>query len=177
MRPERWICGLTAGMLLAGFAAPSAAQVPPLTCQANAGVPPFAAAEGYAELLGDFILICTGGVPTEAGSSVPPVDISLSLNSNLTSRELEAIPGGGHFSEALLLVDEPNTLSSGHGILNCGQTGAPDTGPSGPGVCSIVNTGNPSQSLETISFAPFFSVATAGQPSAVLPAPRFVTTP
>src|SRR6202451_1604570 len=106
MRSVRWAYGLAAGMLFAGRAA---AQFAPLTCQANTGVPPTVGVEGYTELVGDFLVVCTGGTPTASGSTVPTVDITLSLNTHLTSQELAAAPGGVLFNEALLLVDEPSS--------------------------------------------------------------------
>jgi hypothetical protein len=143
-----------AAMLLAALAVPAAAQVAPLTCQASGGIPPTVAAEGYTELTGDFLVSCTGGTPTGTGLTVPQVNITLFLNTNLTSQELAPISGGGYFSEALLLVDEPNGLTTGNGILNCGQTGASDA--TSPGVCSIISTGNPVQTYN----------AAAGHPNA-----------
>ena len=114
-------------------------QAAPLTCTANAGVPPIVRVEGTAEPLADFTLLCTGGTATAPGLPVPQVNFTLSLTTNLTSKKTAT-----GFNEALLLVDEPNSvLSPGVPVLNCGDHGAPDNGGSGPGVCEIIGTGIP----------------------------------
>jgi hypothetical protein len=81
-----------------------------------------------------------GGTPTPADQVVPQYTITVLLSTNATSRLIAS----SRFSEALLFVDEPNSPYSLSGpILNCGNAGAADSGPSGPGVCSIRSTGNP----------------------------------
>jgi hypothetical protein len=131
--------------LLAGFTAPAFAQAPPLECIANAGVPPEIRAEGWTELVGDLTLNCNGGVPTPAGQVVQPVNVQISISTNLTSRLLS----GGLWSEALLIVDEPHSATNPtRPILNCGNSGALDSGPSGANVCAIVSTGNPVQTYD-----------------------------
>jgi len=55
-------------------------------------------AEGHTELVGDLILICTGGNPAQALTA----NFQLFLNTNITSRLI-----GGGLSEALLMIDEP----------------------------------------------------------------------
>ena len=59
----------------------------PLVCSTNAGVPPVVRAEGYTELVGDIVLVCTGGNPDQALTA----NFQLFLNTNITSRLL----GGG----------------------------------------------------------------------------------
>jgi hypothetical protein len=131
--------------LLAGFTAPAFAQATPLECIANAGVPPEIRAEGWTELVGDLTLNCNGGVPTPAGQVVQPVNVLISISTNLTSRLLS----GGLWSEALLIIDEPHSATNpGRPILNCGNAGAIDSGPSGSNVCAIVSTGNPTQTYD-----------------------------
>lgn len=137
---------LVAGFI--GMSVPAAAQTPPFTCLSSAGVAPIVRATGLTEPVGDFFLTCTGGTPTPAGLPVPQVDFTLILNTNLTSK-ITAATASGTFSEALLLVDEPNSQSNPtRAFLNCGQTGAPDNGVSGPDVCGIISTGNPTQSYD-----------------------------
>lgn len=78
------------------------AQVPgpPLVCSANSSVPPVIRADGYAELAGDIVNICTGGNP-----AVPvTINLQLFLNTNITSRLIASDPS---MSEALLMIDEP----------------------------------------------------------------------
>ncbi|HLX44532.1 MAG TPA: hypothetical protein VKR43_13900 [Bryobacteraceae bacterium] len=82
---------------------------------------------------------------------MPQINIIVSLNTNITSKLLGGGSNGtGGFNEALLIVDDPNAPgpNSNRPILNCGNTGAPDLGPSGPGVCSIVSNGTPSQTYD-----------------------------
>jgi hypothetical protein len=63
-------------------------------------------------------------------------------------------PARHDFSEALLLVDEPNrgTDSTATPLLNCGNTGAPDNGPLGPGVCEITKPVGPAQTYDGTPF-------------------------
>jgi large repetitive protein len=138
---RKWFYALAVVALLAGLTVPASAQTtaPPFQCVANAGVPPIVRGEGYAELVGDITLNCTGGVPTPAGQVVPQVNFTILLNTNITSKLL-----AGTFDEALLIVDEPHSaVNPTRDILNCGAAGASDTGLSGPGVCSIISDGNP----------------------------------
>jgi hypothetical protein len=98
--------------------------------------------------VGDITLNCTGGIPTPAGQAVPQVNFTVGLNTNITSRLLAA----NLYNEALLIVDEPHSaVQPTRPILNCGASGAPDVGASGPGVCSIISDGNP---LDTYNGAP-----------------------
>ena len=129
--------------LLAGFTVPASAQTAPLACQTSQSNVPIVRAEGYTELVGDIVLVCTGGQPTTIGQPVPQVNFTVFLNTNITSRVLDTTRT---FNEALLIMDEPNTnlRSPAFPILNCGNTGALDSGlSSGPGVCSITSVGNP----------------------------------
>lgn len=94
-------------LLLAGLVMATglvSAQVNPLQCTANAGVPPIARAEGVAEEVGQVIINCTGGASTAAGLPIPTVNVQIFLNTNITSRLLDST---GTRSEALLLIDEP----------------------------------------------------------------------
>lgn len=133
-----------AAAFLIGLAAPVVrAQVQPFQCSTSvAGTPPVVRAEGHAEKAGDILLTCTGGVPTQAGNSVPTLNFTIFLNTNITSKETSS----GSFSEALLLIDEPNAASgqSSHPILNCGNTGAPDNS----GSCTTLSTGNPATTYD-----------------------------
>ncbi|MEP6962583.1 MAG: hypothetical protein ABI995_10920, partial [Acidobacteriota bacterium] len=117
------------------------AQTQPFVCQTNSGVPPIVRASGLTELVGEMVIDCTGGTPTPGGQVVAAVDIvvTLALPAKISSR-----PTGGLFSETLLLVDEPNSaLFPSKPLLNCGHDGAADSGPDGPGICSIRSSGNP----------------------------------
>lgn len=139
---RRWFVAFAVVALLSGLAVTANAQIPSVTqCFATTSVTPTVRAEGLAELTGDLTFSCTGGTPTVAGQAVPQVNFQIFLNTNVTSKLL-ASNTGGNFNEALLIVDEPHSATNpARPILNCGNTGAPDNGPSGRGVCSIVSDG------------------------------------
>ncbi len=93
----------------------------PFACTVNAGVPPLVRAEGIAELVGDIIINCTGGIVTLPGSPIPTADFQLFLNTNITSRFYT------NSSEALLLIDDP----SGQNQRTCGGVCTPPTATAG----------------------------------------------
>jgi len=141
---RRWITALAVLALFVGLAG---AQVPggtggsgPLTCTASVAVPPALRAEGMTELIGDIVLTCTGGATISGTSTpIPTANITVSLGTNVTSRLL----GGSvsNASEALLLIDEPNTAPTltplvpgfgpGAGLSLCSTPGVG----AGPGGC------------------------------------------
>jgi hypothetical protein len=130
----------------AGFVFTAQAQV---TCSYGATNPPVIRLQGFTEPVADIVLQCTGGVSTPANGIVPTVNITLTINTNLTSRVTQDAPTID-FSEALLLIDEPNSPAPvgiaalpSTPLLNCGHNGAPDDGAVGPGVCETVSDGNP----------------------------------
>jgi hypothetical protein len=91
---------LAIGAFLIGTASTASAQTgtgQPLVCDTNAGVPPVVRAEGHTELVGDIVIVCTGGNPSQAFTA----NFQLFLNTNVTSRLI------GGTSEALLMIDEP----------------------------------------------------------------------
>jgi len=132
------------------------------TCTASA-VPVTVRTAGDTELVSDIVLACTGGTVTPAGSPVPQINLTVFLNTDQTSLVTEHNPAQLDFSEALLLIDEPNRGIIGATpptpLLNCGNTGAPDNGPLGPGVCEIISDGNPA---DTYDGTPFVPVASCG---------------
>jgi hypothetical protein len=153
---RKWIYALAVVALLAGFTVPVSAQAPPFQCIANAGVPPIVRAEGYTEQVGDLTLNCNGGVPTPAGLTVPPVNVTILLSTNITSRLLTTTG----FNEALLIIDEPHSaVNPARNILNCGASGAPDTGISGPGVCAITSIGAPALTYDGTKQGTYFGGA------------------
>ena len=79
-----------------GFLVLGSGQSGPLSCLTNTGVPPLLRAEGFTELTGDIILVCTGGVAGQAST----VNVQVFLNTQITSRVVNGQ------SEALLIVDE-----------------------------------------------------------------------
>src|SRR5689334_16177502 len=120
------MCVFRAALLLVGAAISAAAA--PITCTATVGAPLIARAEGKTEPVGDLILSCTGGASTPAGDPIPQENFTVFLNTPLTSHVTTEAPGVD-FSEALLLVDEPNSeVNPSRPLLNCGHDGAPDNG-------------------------------------------------
>ena len=145
--------------MLTGVTSVASAQT--TICTQIATPAPIIREESFAELVGEFALDCTGGLPTPLGQDVPRVNITVSLSTNITSKILATNASAGNWSEALLIVDDPNSASHPTiPLLACGQAGAPDTGPSGLGICSIISSGNADQ---TYSGVPLFqTVVTNG---------------
>jgi hypothetical protein len=121
---------LLAVLLLVGSAA--SAQTSPFQCTANAAVTPLVRAEGLAELVGDLVLNCTGGVPTPPGTNnVPKVNFRIFLNVNVTSWLLDTT---GNWNEAILSIDDPGPANqvpcpSGSGIgTACAMSGVGGAG-------------------------------------------------
>ncbi len=107
---RKWLFAFAFVALLLGASMANAqvTQVAPFTCVANAGAPVIVRAEGITELVGDLLIQCTGGTPTAAGAQVPVSNISLTLNTNVTSKLLGTANGSSQsFIDALLLIDDP----------------------------------------------------------------------
>lgn len=112
------VTGLTCMLGLTGAA--NAQNFVGFAC--NATATPFdMRAEGITEQAGDVVLTCTGGTATPLGLQIPAVNVTVSLNTNLTSRLLG---GSTNLTDALLIINEPpsNTQSfcpaSGSSIAN-----------------------------------------------------------
>src|SRR5271166_6388475 len=84
---RKWILALAVVALLAGSAVPASAQAA-VTCGSSVTVTPIVRSQGLTELVGDLVLTCTGGTPTLAGNPVPAVNITVFLNTNITSKVL-----------------------------------------------------------------------------------------
>jgi hypothetical protein len=81
----------------------------------NGSVTPTLRAEGYTELTGDMVIVCSGGgAPLALGSIIPTANFTIFLNTAVTSRLLQATTAG-NASEALLLIDEPGSSVQGYG--------------------------------------------------------------
>jgi len=150
---------ITALAVLALFAGVAAAQAPTgsggvLTCATNVSVTPSLRAEGYTEEAGDITLTCTGGVAAAAGSAIPTVNITIFLNTAVTSRLFSTAP---NVSEALLLIDEPG---SGLPPIVTGFGPA-----AGQNVCSSPTTGASTGCPQVVTTA----TGAAGGPFAGLP--------
>ena len=120
---RRVILALAVLTLFAGLA--SAQQE---NCSAQATVSTPLRAEGYTEQTGDIIVNCVNGNALAVGANIPLVNITVFYNTTVTSRLLgSALPSGQTPSEALLLIDEPNTgvggtIGTGIGQVSYGST-------------------------------------------------------
>ncbi len=145
---RKWLFALAVVALLAGLTVPASAQQNTVICTVQSATDNLIRSQGYTEQVGDVVLACTGGVPTLAGGNVNGVNIQIFVSSvNITSQITQPVSGGGSFSEALLIIDEPNSPTNPTvPLLNCGNT-APATNEqvNNPGVCSIASTGVASQ--------------------------------
>jgi hypothetical protein len=93
-------------------------------------------AEGYAELVGDIVISCSGGTAVPNGGAVNVANITVALNNTIvTSKGLS-----NGFSEALLLIDEPGAGASvgPGGTLPQNVCGASAGIGAGPGGCTVV---------------------------------------
>jgi hypothetical protein len=88
------------------------------SCSAQGTVSTPLRAEGFTEQTGDIIITCTGGQALQPGQNIPLVNITVFYTTTVTSRLLSTTPNNaGQFpSEALLLIDEPNTNPLGLAI-------------------------------------------------------------
>jgi len=103
---RRMIPVLAVLALLLGSAVTANAQA--LSCFTSGGVNTPDRAEGLTELVGDFLITCTGGVATPLGAPIlSTVNIQVFLNTAITSRLMSGTTIPGAISEALLLLDEP----------------------------------------------------------------------
>ena len=111
---------------LALFASMAMAQVvafePPLSCTAQAAGTPSIRDNGVTEMVGDVLIICSGGRPRPLDEVLPQVNIQVFTSPviNITSR----ITGtaGGNWSEALLFIDEPQPAQQ----TICGSSAYPE---------------------------------------------------
>jgi len=82
----------------------------------NGAVTPTLRSEGFTELTGDIVIVCSGGSPAALGSTIPTANITLFLNTTVTSRLLPtSSTTNATASEALLLIDEPGSANAGYG--------------------------------------------------------------
>jgi hypothetical protein len=100
---RKWLFALAVGLLLGVGSSAANAQSNAFSCTASA-VPNIVRAEGITELMGDMILNCTGGTPTLNGQPIPLANVTITINTAVTSRIVDPTVNA---SEALLLIDEP----------------------------------------------------------------------
>ena len=103
---RKWFLAFAVVALLLGMGGTANAQIglgPSFQCTANAATPTIVRAEGLTELVGDLLLNCSGGTPTLLGVAIPLSNVTVFLNTNITSRLVS-----GNISEATLLIDDPH---------------------------------------------------------------------
>jgi hypothetical protein len=105
------LCYYALVTLLAGIFLPRTADAQtggggptPLTCASNTTSTPTVRFEGQTEAVGDIVVSCTGGQQIPSGGTTPQINLTVSFPTPVTSRLLN-----GNVSEALLLIDEPNS--------------------------------------------------------------------
>jgi hypothetical protein len=124
-----------------GVTGTASAQNPQLACTASTASPFDMRAEGVTEQAGDVLVVCTGGTPTASGATIPPVNITVAANANITSR---LINGTTNVTDALLLVDDPTPAAQAY--CNSPASGCPMVGTGfggGIGSTAAGNTGSP----------------------------------
>jgi len=85
-----------------------------MSCATSTTVTPTVRSEGFTELVGDIVLNCTGGSPIAFGAQIPQANITVFLNTQVTSRIMNVATNNA--SEALLMIDEPGSATvSGYG--------------------------------------------------------------
>src|ERR1043166_3263213 len=126
--------------ILAGLVFCVIADAQAFTCAYPAGSPTILRLEGISELLEDIVLICKGGTPTPAGQLVPTVNFTVTSSAPVTNaRTAEGA------TDALLLIDEPNTPSATLGRTPPINFVAAPLTPGGPPSVVGVGSGPPSQ--------------------------------
>jgi hypothetical protein len=146
---RKWIIALAVVLMFTGLAS---AQSPggggtAFNCNVNTSNTPTLRSEGITEQVGDIVIICTGGtVPSNLGDNTTgtttnplasAVNITVSLTSQVTSRLLNS----SAVSEALLLIDEPNSgetalipgFGPGQPFTPCPNPGSTQNGCAGVG--------------------------------------------
>ncbi|MGA2877338.1 MAG: hypothetical protein ABSG13_00135 [Bryobacteraceae bacterium] len=108
---RKWLVALAAVGLFLGIGSSAANAAGTITCNTANAVNNNVRAEGVAELLGDLVLNCTGGTTTTAGAAIPLENITLSINTNITSRLVG--PPLSNISEAVMTIDEPFPAAGG----------------------------------------------------------------
>ncbi len=158
---------ITALAVLALFVGLASAQVnngtggTQLTCATNVTVTPALRGEGFTEQTGDITISCTGGALPTYNSSIPLVNFTIFYNTTVTSRLLPPSTGQSvsNASEALLLIDEPQSGLGGFGpSLNQVLCTTPATGCAA--FAGFPTTPNPSQNGGT-AISPVLGAVTA----------------
>ncbi len=121
---RKWLYAFAGVTLLAGLSAPASAQSTLMQCAGSANNP-LIRAEEYTALAGDVFVTCTGGIVTTVGTSVPKATITVFVTNTAITSKLTQTTDDPNWDEALLIIDEAGSSTSGNGMLNCGSATAP----------------------------------------------------
>lgn len=120
-----------------------------VVCNLNPANPTVVSVENISALVGDYVLVCSGGTPTPLGQTIPQDNVTLTLNQNVTSRLL-----AGGYIDALLTIDEPYPSAvTGGGAPNPPTASQVNGSPTGQRVCYSV-TGGPGSSPANCNVIP-----------------------
>ncbi len=121
---RKWLYAFAGVTLLAGLSAPASAQSTLMQCAGSANNP-LIRAEEYTALAGDVFITCTGGIPTTVNTSIPKATITVFVTNTAITSKLTQTSDDPNWDEAILIMDEAGSSTSGNGLLNCGSGGAP----------------------------------------------------
>ncbi len=121
---RKWLYAFAGVALLAGLTVPASAQSTLMQCAGSANNP-LIRAEEYTALAGDVFVTCTGGVPTTVATSIPKATITIFVTNTAITSKLTQVTDVPNWNEALLIMDEAGSSTSGNGLENCGSATAP----------------------------------------------------
>lgn len=145
--------------VLAAFAGLASAQ---MTCSPNSSNGnAYVRSEGKSELIGDLVLFCTGGTPTQAAAAAN-VNITITLPQAVTSKQLGTAASGYVPTEALLVVNDGNVVVAGGIVTPNSQNFCATTPTSAAGTCPVFQQQNVGGGFTPSSVAGNFGTAGAG---------------
>ena len=97
----------------------------PLNFAASVASPPLDRTQGFQELVGDIVLVGTGGTPTDIGAQVTAFNLTVTLNTQITNAP------GTPLSDIVMVIDEPSVLNASAVAT---QTPPPVFSPDGSGL-------------------------------------------
>ncbi len=116
---RKWLYAFAGVALLTGLTVPASAQSTLMQCAGSANNP-LIRAEEYTALAGDVFITCTGGIPTTVTTSIPKATITVFVTNTAITSKLTQTTDNPNWDEALLIMDEAGSTTSGNGLLNCG---------------------------------------------------------
>jgi hypothetical protein len=121
---RKWLYAFAGVALLTGLTVPASAQSTLMQCAGSANNP-LIRAEEYTALAGDVFITCTGGIPTTVTTAIPKATITVFVTNTAITSKLTQTTDDPNWDEALLIMDEAGSSTSGNGMLNCGSLTAP----------------------------------------------------